>query len=116
MEAASRTAKKKQVGASVKQAASYLGNTPTVARSSYIDPRVIDAFEEGQPGGGRPGRRRAGGTEAAQRRLNVIGSSSNVARAARSVSVSRRGLPEAASTMTIELIARAHTPCGPFTS
>ena len=27
--------------------ASYLGNTPTVARSSYIDPRVIDSYESG---------------------------------------------------------------------
>ncbi len=25
----------------------YLGNTPTIARSSYIDPRVIDLYEDG---------------------------------------------------------------------
>lgn len=25
----------------------YLGNTPTIARKSYIDPRVIDAYESG---------------------------------------------------------------------
>jgi DNA topoisomerase IB len=28
--------------------AGYLGNTPAVARSSYIDPRVIDRFTDGQ--------------------------------------------------------------------
>ena len=27
--------------------ARYLGNTPTVARSSYIDPRVFDRFDGG---------------------------------------------------------------------
>jgi DNA topoisomerase IB len=29
------------------QVADYLGNTPRVARRSYVDPRVIDRFEEG---------------------------------------------------------------------
>lgn len=29
------------------EVARYLGNTPTVARSSYIDPRVIDLYESG---------------------------------------------------------------------
>ncbi|WP_345388965.1 hypothetical protein [Nonomuraea salmonea] len=24
----------------------YLGNTPTVARASYVDPRVIEAYEQ----------------------------------------------------------------------
>jgi DNA topoisomerase IB len=28
--------------------AEYLGNTPTLARSSYVDPRVVDAYEEGR--------------------------------------------------------------------
>jgi DNA topoisomerase I len=26
----------------------HLGNTPTVARSSYVDPRVIERFDEGR--------------------------------------------------------------------
>ena len=26
----------------------HLGNTPTVARNSYVDPRVIDRFERGR--------------------------------------------------------------------
>lgn len=33
---------------SVKEVAEYLGNTPAVCRSSYIDPRVIDKFEAGE--------------------------------------------------------------------
>jgi DNA topoisomerase IB len=36
----------------VKEVAGYLGNTPAVARSSYIDPRVFDRFEGGLTIGG----------------------------------------------------------------
>jgi DNA topoisomerase IB len=32
----------------MKEVSSYLGNTPTLARSSYVDPRVVDAYEEGR--------------------------------------------------------------------
>ena len=32
--------------------ARYLGNTPTVARTSYIDPRVFDRFDGGLTIGG----------------------------------------------------------------
>ena len=32
----------------VKEVAETLGNTPAVARSSYIDPRVISKFEHGK--------------------------------------------------------------------
>jgi DNA topoisomerase I len=31
----------------IKEVAHYLGNTPAVARSSYIDPRVFDRFDGG---------------------------------------------------------------------
>jgi DNA topoisomerase IB len=31
----------------VKEVAGYLGNTPAVARASYIDPRVIRHYENG---------------------------------------------------------------------
>ena len=31
----------------VAEVASYLGNTPTIAKGSYIDPRIIDAYESG---------------------------------------------------------------------
>ncbi|WP_092611872.1 DNA topoisomerase IB [Raineyella antarctica] len=39
--------RKRAVRAAVVEVAGYLGNTPTVARSSYIDPRVIDRYESG---------------------------------------------------------------------
>ncbi|MEV0586146.1 DNA topoisomerase IB [Nonomuraea sp. NPDC050310] len=32
----------------MKEVSEYLGNTPTVARTSYVDPRVVEAFEEGR--------------------------------------------------------------------
>ncbi|MEJ0072654.1 MAG: DNA topoisomerase IB [Candidatus Saccharibacteria bacterium] len=40
----SKTLRQKQVVEVVKRVAERLGNTPAVARSSYIDPRVIDAY------------------------------------------------------------------------
>jgi DNA topoisomerase I len=36
------------VTAACKRVSEHLGNTPTVARSSYVDPRVIERFEEGR--------------------------------------------------------------------
>ena len=44
----SATARRRAVVAAVKETAEQLGNTPAVCRSSYIDPRVIDHFEEGR--------------------------------------------------------------------
>ena len=46
-DASSLTARKRALSGAVKEVAGYLGNTPTVARSSYIDPRVLDRFLEG---------------------------------------------------------------------
>lgn len=46
-ESPSKTATKKIVAATVKSVAKKLGNTPAIARASYIDPRVIVAFENG---------------------------------------------------------------------
>lgn len=47
-EAASpRASRRRIVKAAVDEVATFLGNTPTVARGSYIDPRVIDRFNEG---------------------------------------------------------------------
>ena len=43
----SRTATAKVVRSAVVEVSQRLGNTPTVCRSSYIDPRVIEAFESG---------------------------------------------------------------------
>jgi DNA topoisomerase-1 len=42
----SATASKRAMSRVVKEVAHYLGNTPAVARASYIDPRVFDAFAE----------------------------------------------------------------------
>lgn len=39
--------RKRAVRAAVVEVSKYLGNTPTIARSSYIDPRVIDLYEDG---------------------------------------------------------------------
>ena len=33
--------------AAVAEVAGYLGNTPAMARASYIDPRVLDLYEAG---------------------------------------------------------------------
>jgi DNA topoisomerase-1 len=40
--------RRRAVSGSMKEVASFLGNTPTLARSSYVDPRVIEAYEEGR--------------------------------------------------------------------
>lgn len=42
------SSRKRAVARVVREVADYLGNTPAVARSSYIDPRVIDRFLSGQ--------------------------------------------------------------------
>jgi DNA topoisomerase-1 len=39
--------KKRAVSAVMKEVSTYLGNTPAVARSSYVDPRLIDLFNDG---------------------------------------------------------------------
>lgn len=41
-------ARRRAVAAAVKATAEHLGNTPSVCRSSYIDPRVLDLFDEGR--------------------------------------------------------------------
>lgn len=41
------TSRKRAVREAVVEVSQYLGNTPTIARSSYIDPRVIDLYEGG---------------------------------------------------------------------
>ena len=47
-ELTSKTARARAERQAVVAVAQQLGNTPTVARGSYIDPRVIDAFERDQ--------------------------------------------------------------------
>lgn len=45
--AATRSNRERAVSRAVKVVAAYLGNTPAVARASYIDPRVIDHYHAG---------------------------------------------------------------------
>jgi DNA topoisomerase I len=45
--ASSTTARKRAIARAVKEVAHYLGNTPAVCRSSYIDPRVFDRYRSG---------------------------------------------------------------------
>ncbi|WP_395695993.1 DNA topoisomerase IB [Nocardioides sp.] len=40
--------RKRAVAGAMKEVASFLGNTPTLARSAYVDPRVVDAYTEGR--------------------------------------------------------------------
>jgi DNA topoisomerase IB len=44
----SAAARKRAVSRAMKEVSTYLGNTPTVARASYVDPRVIDLFNDGR--------------------------------------------------------------------
>ena len=43
-----KASRKRAVAGAMKEVAAFLGNTPALARSSYVDPRVIDAYEEGR--------------------------------------------------------------------
>ncbi|TDC52959.1 DNA topoisomerase IB [Jiangella ureilytica] len=45
--ALSRTARRRAEARAIKEVAEYLGNTPAVCRSAYVDPAVIEAFEQG---------------------------------------------------------------------
>jgi DNA topoisomerase IB len=45
--AASRTARRRAVSAAMREVGEYLGNTPAVARASYVDPRVVDLYHNG---------------------------------------------------------------------
>jgi DNA topoisomerase IB len=44
---ASTSARKRAINRAVTEVSTYLGNTPAVCRSSYIDPRVVDLYEDG---------------------------------------------------------------------
>ena len=45
---ASRTARKKLVKVAYTRVSEQLGNTPAVCKASYVDPRVVDRFENGE--------------------------------------------------------------------
>jgi DNA topoisomerase-1 len=42
-----KVSQKRAVAGAMKEVSEFLGNTPTLARSAYVDPRVIDAYERG---------------------------------------------------------------------
>ena len=44
----STSARKRAASIAVKAVSEYLGNTPSVCRRSYIDPRIIDRFQDGE--------------------------------------------------------------------
>lgn len=46
-EPTSKTARRREEAAVMRAVAEELGNTPAVARSSYVDPRVVSAYEQG---------------------------------------------------------------------
>ncbi|GHH37064.1 DNA topoisomerase IB [Streptomyces candidus] len=45
---ASQAARKRACARAVREVAGYLGNTPAVCRSSYINPRLFELFDEGR--------------------------------------------------------------------
>ncbi|MEV6962084.1 DNA topoisomerase IB [Streptomyces sp. NPDC051207] len=45
--ARSESARKRAIARTCREVAGYLGNTPAVCRASYINPRVIELYEEG---------------------------------------------------------------------
>jgi DNA topoisomerase-1 len=49
--AGSETAAKKNVVAAIRETAGRLGNTPAVARKSYVHPAVLEAYMDGRVGG-----------------------------------------------------------------
>ncbi|MFJ2032288.1 hypothetical protein [Streptosporangium sp. NPDC087985] len=46
--AASTRAHRRAVARVMAEVTDYLGNTPALARASYVDPRLIDLYEEGR--------------------------------------------------------------------
>lgn len=43
-----KASRKRAVAGAMKEVSGFLGNTPTLARSSYVDPRVVEAYEGGR--------------------------------------------------------------------
>lgn len=46
--ARSESARQRAVSRAMREVADYLGNTPAVCRSSYVDPRVVDRYRQGR--------------------------------------------------------------------
>jgi DNA topoisomerase IB len=65
----SRGRSDRAVSAAIKIVAAYLGNTPAVARASYVDPRIIDRFKAGTTIGPALGAVNGGGPDLARPRV-----------------------------------------------
>jgi DNA topoisomerase IB len=46
--AATRAARKRAIKEAYARVSEHLGNTPAVAKASYVDPRVVDRYENGE--------------------------------------------------------------------
>ena len=44
---ATKASRKRAIRAAMEEVADFLGNTPAIARNSYVDPRVVDLYEDG---------------------------------------------------------------------
>jgi DNA topoisomerase IB len=69
-EPTSKTARRRAEAAVMRTVADELGNTPAVARRSYVDPRVVRAYGEGVTVAAAL--RRAQGMRSAARRQHVL--------------------------------------------
>jgi DNA topoisomerase IB len=70
----SLTSRRRAVKEAIEQVADYLGNTPTIAKNSYVDPRVLDRYDSGETitvprSTGRDPMKRQAGIEKAVRAL-----------------------------------------------
>jgi DNA topoisomerase IB len=43
-----KASRKRAVSSTMKEVSDFLGNTPTLARTAYVDPRVVEAYERGR--------------------------------------------------------------------
>jgi DNA topoisomerase-1 len=43
-----KASRKRAVASAMKEVSDFLGNTPTLARTAYVDPRVVEAYERGR--------------------------------------------------------------------
>jgi DNA topoisomerase-1 len=43
-----KASRKRAVSGAMKEVSEFLGNTPTLARTAYVDPRVVEAYERGR--------------------------------------------------------------------
>lgn len=44
----SKASRKRAIAATMREVSEFLGNTPALARSAYVDPRVVEAYEKGR--------------------------------------------------------------------